>query len=148
MLFILPQKLFAFLLYCKLRTIETYWNYAADHLLLLHIRLFSKTKSSLELVSLPHFVHDFWRKKLFLSYSNTWLRFTVSLPLLREVLSNTCIAIVCVFYCNCIMCIAITAWKVSKYGVISDPYFPHSDWIRARNNSVFGHFSRSELYWN
>ena len=113
MLFILPQKLFAFLLYCKLRTIETYWNYAADHLLLLHIRLFSKTKSSLELVSLPHFVHDFWRKKLFLSYSNTWLRFTVSLPLLREVLSNTCIAIVCVFYCNCIMCIAINPLKTN-----------------------------------
>ena len=78
-----------------------------------------------------------------------------------------------------------TAWKVSKYGVISGPYFPHLDWIRrdtagkvskygvisgpyfpafglntesygrslrtqsacvkirTRNNSVFGHFSRS-----
>ena len=23
-----------------------------------------------------------------------------------------------------------TAWKVSKYGVFSGPYFPHSDWIR------------------
>ena len=26
--------------------------------------------------------------------------------------------------------IVYTVWKVSKYGVISGPYFPHSDWIR------------------
>ena len=54
-----------------------------------------------------------------------------------------------------------TAWKVSKYGVSSDPYFPvfalnteiygvnfciQSQYrkIRTRNNSVFGHFSRSD----
>ena len=53
-----------------------------------------------------------------------------------------------------------TAWKLSKYGVISSPYFPafglntercevsfrnQCEWgkIRTRNNSVFGHFSRS-----
>ena len=41
---------------------------------------------------------------------------------------------------------ANTAWKVSKYGVISGPYFPQSEYrkIRTRNNSVFGHFSRSD----
>ena len=55
----------------------------------------------------------------------------------------------------------ITAWKVSKYGVISGPYFPvfglntqiyevnliiQSKYrkIRTRNNSAFGHISRSE----
>ena len=54
-----------------------------------------------------------------------------------------------------------TVWKVSKYGVISGPYFPafevnteryevslriHSECgkIQTRNNSVFGHFSRSD----
>ena len=54
------------------------------------------------------------------------------------------------------------AQKVSKYGVISSPYFPlfglnteiyfvnlriQSQYreIRARNNSVFGHFSRSDM---
>ena len=49
----------------------------------------------------------------------------------------------------------ITAWKVSKYGVISGPYFPvfglnteilriHVEYrkIRTRNKSAFGHFSR------
>ena len=54
-----------------------------------------------------------------------------------------------------------TAWKVSKYGVISGPYFPvfglnkeiyevnlriQSEWrkIRTRNNSVFGNFPPSD----
>ena len=56
-----------------------------------------------------------------------------------------------------------TAWKMSKYGVISGPYFPvfrlnteicfvnlriQSEYrkIRTRNNSVFGHFSRCVLF--
>ena len=55
---------------------------------------------------------------------------------------------------------SMTAWKVSKYGVISGPYFPifglntaiyfvnlriQSEYRKmwTRNNSVFGHFSRS-----
>ena len=43
---------------------------------------------------------------------------------------------------------AITAWKVTKYGVISGSYFPVF-WteyrkIGTRNNSVFGHFLRSD----
>ena len=57
----------------------------------------------------------------------------------------------------------ITAWKVSKYWVISGPYFPvfglntetyevnlciQSKYrkIRTRNNSVFGHFLRSDKF--
>ena len=56
-----------------------------------------------------------------------------------------------------------TAWKVTQYGVFSGPYFPafglnteryrvslriQFEWgkIRTRNNSVFGHFSRSAEY--
>ena len=56
---------------------------------------------------------------------------------------------------------AITAWKVSKYGVISGPYFPvfglntysvnlniRSEYrkLQTRNNSIFGHISRS-VWW-
>ena len=58
-----------------------------------------------------------------------------------------------------------TARKVFKYGVISGPYFPafglnteryeasvciQSEYgkIRTRNNSVFGHFSRSDTHNN
>ena len=52
-----------------------------------------------------------------------------------------------------ILSLKYTAWKVSKYGVISGPCFPalgiiYSECgkIRTRNNSVFGHFSRSDYY--
>ena len=38
-----------------------------------------------------------------------------------------------------------TAWKVSKYGVISGPYFPVFG--LNRNNCVFGNFSRSVLLY-
>ena len=51
-----------------------------------------------------------------------------------------------------------TAWKVSKYGVFSSPYFPvfglnlriPSEYrkIRTRKNSVFGHFFRSDTVLN
>ena len=47
-----------FLLYANLRAIETERHQAADHLLLSYIKLFKKTKSGLELVSLPHFVDN------------------------------------------------------------------------------------------
>ena len=57
----------------------------------------------------------------------------------------------------------LTAWKVSYDGVISGPYFPafvqnteryfvplriqsECGKIRTRNNSVFGHFSRSDIF--
>ena len=59
-----------------------------------------------------------------------------------------------------VLCLCSTAWKVSKYGVFSGPYFAvfglnteingvniriQSEYgkIRTRNNSVFGHFSHS-----
>ena len=48
-----------FLLYGNLRAIEIYWNQAADHLHLPNIKLFKKTKSELELVSRPQFLHNF-----------------------------------------------------------------------------------------
>ena len=38
------------------------------------------------------------------------------------------------------MPIKYTVWNVSKYGVFSDPYFPHSDWIR-RDTSYLSVFS-------
>ena len=58
-----------------------------------------------------------------------------------------------------------TAWKVSKYGVISGPYFPvyglnteiyrvslriQSEYtkIKTRKSSIFGHFSCSEIFFN
>ena len=84
-----------FLLFGKLRTFESDWNYAADHLLLPHIKLFQKAKRGLDLVLFPHFLHDFWRKIFLLLYSITWPNFNVCLALLREIFGNMCILIVC-----------------------------------------------------
>ena len=66
----------------------------ANHLLLSHIKLFYKTKRGLEPVSLPHFLHHFWRKTFLLLYSIAWPNCIVWLPLVREISSNLCIAIV------------------------------------------------------
>ena len=84
-----------FLLLAKLRTIKIDWNYAAEHLPLPQIKLFKKTKKALELVSLPHLLHDFWRQIFLLLYYFIWPNFNVWLPLLREILGNMCIAILC-----------------------------------------------------
>ena len=91
--------------------------------------------------SILRWLHFFLRIRLFQLCSNKWfLHFF--LQLVTSLLE-------------------VTAWKVSKYSVISAPYFPvfglnteiyqvnvriQSEYrkIRTRNNSVFGHFSRSE----
>ena len=58
------------------------------------IMLFYKIKRGLELVSLPHFVHNFWRKIFILLYSINPSSFIVWLLLLREILGDMCIVIV------------------------------------------------------
>ena len=60
-----------------------------------HIKLFWKIKKGLQLVFLPHFPHNFWRKLFLLLYSINWPYFIVWLPLLCEILDNMPIAIVC-----------------------------------------------------
>ena len=59
------------------------------------LSLFKKSNKGLELVSLPYFLQNFWRKIFLLLYSINWPNFIVWLPLLCEILGNTCIAIVC-----------------------------------------------------
>ena len=54
-----------------------------------------KNKKGLELVSLPHFLPEFWKKNIFLLlYSITWPNFIVWLLLLHEILENMCILII------------------------------------------------------
>ena len=50
-----------------------------------------KKKRGLELISLPHFLHYFWRKIFLLVHSITGQNFIVWLHLLREILGNMCI---------------------------------------------------------
>ena len=55
------------LLYAKLRAIEIYWKWSEDHLLFPRYAS-SKNNRGLELVFLPHFLHNFWRKVFLLLY--------------------------------------------------------------------------------
>ena len=88
-----PKNLFS--LCTKLRTIAVYWNQTADHLLFPNIKFFWKTKRGLELVSLSRFLYDFGSEIFLLLRSMTWSIFIVWLLLLRELLGNMCIVIVC-----------------------------------------------------
>ena len=60
-----------------------------------HILGFLKKSRGMELVFLPHFLYNFWRKILLLLYSMNLPSFIAWLPLLREILGNMCIAIIC-----------------------------------------------------
>ena len=48
------------------------------------IQNFFKKLRVLEIVSLPHFLHNLWRKTFVLLHSITWPNFIVRLPLLNE----------------------------------------------------------------
>ena len=57
-------------------------------------KTFQKRKRGLELVSLPHFLHNFWRKIFFTFHSLNWPNFIACLSLLLVILCNMCIATV------------------------------------------------------
>ena len=52
-------------------------------------------EKGLGIVSTPHFVYDFTRKRFLMLYSIDWSNFIVRYPLLLEILGNMCTAIVC-----------------------------------------------------
>ena len=54
----------------------------------------------MELVSLPNFLHDFWKKIFLLLYSTNWPNFNVWSPLLCEILDKMCIKVI-VCYSGC-----------------------------------------------
>ena len=60
-----------------------------------NIKYFQKISSCVELVYLPHFHHNFWRKIFLMLYSTNWTSFIVWLLLLQQILCNMCIAVVC-----------------------------------------------------
>ena len=77
---------------------ETKLQTTCFHLIL---SFFKKIRRGLELVSLPRFLHDFWRKIfLLLHFIINWTNFIVWLPLLCEILADICIAIVCNLDCE------------------------------------------------
>ena len=76
----------------KLRTTEIYLKLSCRALAF--IKFFCFFKKSLELVSLPDFLHAFWRKIVLFLYFINWPNVIAWLPLFREILGNTYIVIV------------------------------------------------------
>ena len=66
------------------------------------LKLFKKTKTGLELVSLPHFLHGFWRKVFLTLYFINWWNFIAWLPLLLEILGDMSIVTICCPICGVI----------------------------------------------
>ena len=80
---------------CQVEGYQIILKWSCRPLAFISYKHFLKTKGCLELLSLPHFLHDFWRKIFLQLYSINWSDFIVCLPLLREILGNMYIAIVC-----------------------------------------------------
>ena len=103
------------------------------------IKFFKKIERGLELVSLPHFPHNFWRKILLLLHSINWLNFIVWLPLLGEILDNMCIAIVCKAGCE------VMNFEINLIFLIK-PFFLHKQKIVTKTKISW---ERKELLrWN
>ena len=63
---------------------------------------FKKIKRELKLVSLPHFLHDFWRKIFLTLHFINLTNFIDWLPLLLKILGNICTVIICCPVCDVI----------------------------------------------
>ena len=55
---------------------------------------FKKIKRDQELVSLPHFLHNIWRKMFLMLYFINWQNFIYWLPFLLEILGNLSVIII------------------------------------------------------
>ena len=98
------------------------------------MKLFLKIKKGLELVSLPHFLHNFWREIFLLLYSIYLPNFIVWLPLLCEILGNIYIAIICKPVCD------VMNFEVNLIFLIN-PFFltwPKRAFNQANNTHFFG----------
>ena len=108
---------------------KQYWNSDADHLLLPDIKTFYETKIVLELVSLPHFLHDFSRKIFLTLNSHNCTNFTHWLSLLLEILGagNMCIVIIC---------FPVYGVKILKYWLSSRSVFLHDQKSHDKNLNI------------
>ena len=105
-------------------------------------KAFFKKKRGLELVSLPDFLHDLWRKTLFLLYSINWPNFIVWLLLLREVLGN--MGIVTDNYAG----YYILNFEIKIIFLIK-PFFLHKQKSRDKTLNILRSWERKELLrWN
>ena len=86
-----------FFLYNQIVDYENILKLSCWSLVFTYIKLFKNIKRSLELVSLHHFLHNFWRKKFLKLNSINWPNFMADCLYFQiEILGNICIAIICV----------------------------------------------------
>ena len=96
---------YTFFFYCMTnwglpKYIET--KLQAAYFYLTFIKSSYQTRRCLKLVSLPHFLDDFWRKIFLLLYSISWQNFVFCLALLRGILGIMCITIIRLPCCDVI----------------------------------------------
>ena len=87
-------------------------------------------KRGLELVSLPHFPHNFWKKLFLLLYSINWPNVITWLPLLYEILDNMCIEVVRKPGCD------VMNFEVNLIFLI-EPFFLHDKLKYLENEKCF-----------
>ena len=104
-----------------------------------HLILTFFKKRGLELVSLPHFLHNFWRKIFLFLYSIKWQNFIVSLPLLCEISGNMSIKIVYKPGCD------VTNFAVNLIFLIK-PFFLHDQ--KAVTKTKISSERKELLRWN
>ena len=83
----------------------------------------------LGIVSPAHFVYDFSTKMFLMLYSINWPNFIVWLPLLLEILSNMCIAIICYPGCD------VIDFEINLIFLI-EPFFLHDQKVMTKT-SIF-----------
>ena len=105
---------------CQVEGYRTILKLSCRPLLLLHIKLFWKTKRGLKIFLLPHFLHDFRRKIFLLFYSANWSNFNVWVPLLYWA----------IVYCNCLL---TRLWRIKFW-----------DWSYFSNQAGFCAWPKSQ----
>ena len=100
------------------------------------------------LVSPLHFAYDFSRKMFLMFYSTSWLNFIAWFPILREILGNMFIAIVCWSGCdvmkfeiNLIFLIKSVCY-VTKKSRQKFKYFENKKSFWGKLKIIFHHFQR------
>ena len=117
-------------------------------MLLPNIKLFWKTKSGLELVFLPHFLHNFYRKIFISGYSINWPHAILWLPLIPEISNNVCMVILCYPGCDVINFEVNLIFLIKPFFYISKKlrqkfrYLENEKSFSDETKSIFHHFWR------
>ena len=109
-----------------------------DYLLLPHMKLFFfLNKGGLGVVSLSHFLYDFWREIFLILFAIKWLNLIAWLPLLVEILGNVCIIITCFPVCHVTNFEITFSFLIKPFSYMSKTSGQRKELLKWNNN----HFS-------